>query len=91
MLNENDYPMSYKEFEKRVVELFLEDYSDDSLEEMRERIDDEVKGDNNFIGMLYGQSCFIYDNPELYGDSCKDCFKDKFLKQTPVSQLRMYL
>ncbi len=38
MLNENDYPMSYKEFEKRIIELFLEDYSDDSLEEMRKRL-----------------------------------------------------
>ena len=34
MLNENDYPMTYKEFEKRVVELFLQDYEGESLEIM---------------------------------------------------------
>ena len=25
-LNEKDYPMTYKEFEQRVIELFLENY-----------------------------------------------------------------
>lgn len=58
MLNENYYPMSYEEFEKRVIELFLENYSD----EMKNKIDEEVMEDKKLIGILYGQSCFIYDN-----------------------------
>ena len=89
--DENNYPMTYREFEKRVIELFLEDCSDDHLEDMRNMIEDEVKDENNFIGMLYGQSCFVYDHPELYGDMCKRCFEDSFLRQTPVAQLRLYL
>ncbi len=90
-LDEKNYPMTYEEFEKRVIELFLEDYSDDSLQLMKEKIVEELKEENNFIGMLYGQTCFIYDNPELYGDTCKKCFEDNFLKLTPVAQLKMYL
>ena len=37
MLNEEDYPMTYKEFEKRVVELFLENYDGEILEEMKKK------------------------------------------------------
>ena len=91
VLNEKNYPMTYKEYEKRVVELFLQDYEGKSLELMQERIDEELKNDPNYIHGFYGQDCFTYDHPEIFGETAKDTFKDNFLKQTPVAQLRMLL
>ena len=90
-LDENDYPMTYKEFEKRVIELLLEDYSGEGLRIMKQKVEEELGNDPNFIETLYGQSCFIYESPELYGDTCKKCFEDNFLRQTPVSQLKLFL
>ena len=40
VLNEENYPMTYKEYEKRVVELFLECYYGETLELMKQRVDD---------------------------------------------------
>ena len=88
-LNENDYPMSYKEYEKRVVELLLEDYEGESLEIVKAKVEDELSEDPNFIHMIYGQDCFTYDHPEIYGETCKRTFEDSFLRQTPVANLRM--
>ena len=91
MLNEEDYPMTYKEYEKRVVELFLEPYEADALEHMIEIVEDELSKDPNYIHGFYGHSCFTYDHPELYGENCKKCFDDFHLRQTPVANLRMLL
>lgn len=91
MINEENYPMSCKEYEKRVVELFLEAYEGDALQHMREVVDEELSKNPNFIQGLYGSDCFTYDHPEIYGETCKECFEDRFLRQTPVSNLRMLL
>ena len=89
MLNEENYPMTYEEYEKRVVELLLEDYEGESLEIVKARLEVELSEDPNFIHMLYGQDCFTYDHPEIYGETCKRTFEDSFLRQTPVANLRM--
>ncbi len=89
MLNEDNYPMTYKEYEKRVVELLLEDYEGESLEIIKSRLEVELSEDPNFIHMLYGHDCFCYDHPEIYGETCKRTFEDSFLRQTPVANLRM--
>ncbi len=91
VLNEKDYPMTYKEYEKRVIELFLEDYNDDILEEMMKRIDDLLSEEPNFIQTLYGHDCFTYESPHIYGENCKKSFEDDFLRQTPVAQLRLLI
>ncbi|WP_406533855.1 hypothetical protein [Methanobrevibacter sp.] len=91
MLNEENYPMSYKEFQKRVIELFLEDYSDETLQIMMDRVDEELKNDPNYIHGFYGHACWVYDNPQLYGENCKKVFEDNFLRQTPVANLRMLI
>ena len=90
-LNEKDYPMTYKEYEKRVVELFLEDYEGETLELMRDRIEDILSESPNFIEQLYGHDCFVYESPHIYGDTCKKVFEDSFLRQTPVANLRMMI
>ena len=41
-LDESKYPMTYKEYEKRVVELFLENYTGETLEEMTRRVNEEL-------------------------------------------------
>lgn len=91
MLNEEDYPMTYKEFEKRVVELFLESYEGKTLEIMMERVDEELKNDPNYIHGFYGHACFVYESPHIYGETCKKVFEDNFLRQTPVANLRMLI
>ena len=91
MLNENDYPMTYKEYEKRVVELFLEDYEGDALLLMKKRVEDVLSESPNFLEMLYGHDCFTYESPQIYGEDCKKAFEDQYLRQTPVAQLRMII
>ena len=91
VLNENDYPMTYKEYEKRVIELFLEMYEGENLKIMEKRIADELENNPNYIHGFYGQDCFTYDHPEIFGDNCKKTFEDNFLRQTPVANLRMLI
>ena len=91
VLNEEDYPMTYNEYEKRVVELFLEDYEGETLELMRQRVEEELKEDPNYIHGFYGHDCFTYDHPEIYGENCKKTFEDYHLRQTPVANLRLLI
>ena len=91
VLNEEDYPMTYKEYEKRVVELFLECYEGETLELMRQRVEEELKEDPNYIHGFYGHDCFTYDHPEIYGENCKKTFEDYHLRQTPVANLRLLI
>lgn len=91
VLNEEDYPMTYKEYEKRVVELFLECYEGEALELMRQRVEEELKEDPNYIHGFYGHDCFTYDHPEIYGEASKRTFEDNFLRQTPVANLRLLI
>ena len=90
-LNEENYPMTYKEYEKRVVELFLECYEGEALELMRQRVEEELKEDPNYIHGFYGHDCFTYDHPEIYGENCKKTFEDYHLRQTPVANLRLLI
>ena len=91
VLNEEDYPMTYKEYEKRVVELFLECYEGEALDLMRQRVEEELKEDPNYIHGFYGHDCFTYDHPEIYGETSKRTFEDNFLRQTPVANLRLLI
>ena len=85
------YPMTYEVYEKRVVELFLEDYEGDSLELMKQRVDDVLSDEPNFIQTLYGYDCFTYESPHIYGETCKRTFEDNFQRQTPVANLRLLI
>lgn len=89
--DEKDYPMTYKEYEKRVIELFLESYEGETLELMKKRVEDVLSEEPNFIQMLYGQDCFTYESPDIFGETAKKTFEDSFLRKTPVSQLRMLI
>ena len=90
-LNEKNYPMAYEEYEKRVMELFLESYDDEVMEEIIKRVNDLLKEKPNFLEAQYGYDCFTYDSPNIYGETCKETFEDNFLRQTPVANLRMLI
>lgn len=91
MLDESKYPMTYKEYERKVVELFLSEYDGEELEVMSERIERELARDPCIIEGFYGDDCFTYDNPNIYGENCKRTFEDDFLDSGVVRQLRMIL
>lgn len=79
MINEEDYPMTYEEYEKRVIELFLDLYPKDKQDVAMERINDLLKEEPEFIEALYGDTCFRYDHPEIYSETCKKVFEDYLL------------
>ena len=89
--DEKNYPMTYKEYEKRVIELLLEDIDERFRDLMMEKVEAELKNEPNYIHGFYGQDCFTYDSPDIYGDTCKKAFEDNFLKQTAVANLRKLL
>ena len=91
MLDENNYPMTYKQFEERVVELFLAKYEGEELENMKKVIERVLSESPNYIESFYGDTCFVYDNPQLYGENCKKAFEDYHLESTPVHNLRWLL
>ena len=88
MLDEKNYPMTYKEYEKRVIELLLEDCDERFRDLMMEKVEAELEKEPNFIQM---SDCFDYDHPEIYGEVSKKTFEDEFLRQTPVANLRKIL
>lgn len=78
-----EYPLSYDEFEDKVVTLFLQEYGEGREEKILEFInalkDDE---DNDYLESLYLDSCYCEDK---YGDA----FTDTGLVNQPVRLLWM--
>lgn len=87
----NKYPMTYEEYEKRVIELFLDLYPKDKQEIAKEIIDTALKEEPNLIKGLYGDTCFRYDHPEIYSETCKKVFEDYQLNSIPVRNLDMMI
>ena len=85
------YPMTYDEYEKRVTTLFLEAYPQNQQEEMANRLDKLLKEDPYFIRGLYADTCYEYDHPEIYSETCKKAFEDYLLESVPVNTLNMLL
>jgi hypothetical protein len=91
MGKEEDYPLTYKEYEEKVLELFLDEYNGEELEIMSGRIKSSLDKDPKMIERFYVNDCFTYDNPQIYGDNCKRTFEDEYLNSGVVRQLRMIL
>ena len=85
------YPMTYEEYEKRVIELFLELYPKEKQEIAKEIVDNALNEEPNLIKSLYGDTCFRYDHPEIYSETCKKGFEDYKLKSVPVRNLDMMI
>ena len=73
------YPRAYEEYEKRVIELFLENYPKNLEETMKDRLDKLLEDDSKFIDGLYGETCFRYDRQDLYGEKCKKVFYNCYI------------
>ena len=90
--NDNEtkgYPMTYEEFEKTVLELFFEYYSDEFVEILKKRLEEYEKEHPNFMKAIYDHTCWTYDSPHIYGDSCKLAFEKELLRNYPVYDLRV--
>ena len=85
------YPMTYEEYEKRVTELFLDLYPKDKQEVGKERLNDLLEAEPDFMEGLYAETCFRYDHPEIYSETCKKVFGDYLLESIPVNTLNMLL
>ena len=85
------YPLTYEQYEKKIINLFLQTYPEDKQETMVNRLDEALKDDPNLIKGLYGDNCFRYDNPQIYGDNVKNIFTDQSLESIPVNTLHQLL
>ena len=83
--------MTYEEYEKRVTELFLDLYPKDKQEVGKERLNGLLEAEPDFMEGLYAETCFRYDHPEIYSETCKKVFGDYLLKSVPVNTLNMLL
>lgn len=83
--------MTYGEYEKRVIELLLERFDEKDKEKALERVTELLEAEPNFIRGSYGQSCFHYDHPEIYGENCKRAFEDNKIDSIAVNSLDMFL
>ena len=83
IVNESKYPMTYEEFEKRVIELFLGESDSPKDLEFRKYLLNEY-GDEIIKGE-YEDACYYYDNPEYY---CNQ-FTEEHLISQPVRILEM--
>lgn len=87
-INEKNYPMTYKEYEQRVLEVFIESYPMEHQERIMDRIDKLLEDDPYFIKFLYHQDCKYYD-----GDASNSgaIFNDGALKSRPVYNLELLI
>ena len=87
--NEEDYPMTYKEYEKRVIELTIEEAQPRfTREDALERIKGVLKDDPSMLYIVYGQSCSWYKEAiEKNEDNPEQWFEDSGLSYLPVNVL----
>lgn len=91
-MNEKKYPMTYEEYEKRVIELFLEPrtYTATKKEKLEFIYDELLKNDPDFIRNLYEEDCANYDDPEMLGIVDPEyIFSDERLDAIPVYNLEL--
>ncbi|MBR2857786.1 hypothetical protein IKE96_01025 [bacterium] len=76
------YPMTYEEFEKRVIELFLEQAKSPSEKKDRKTF---VREEAGVIKGEYDYACYCYDDPKRSSNQ----FTDEKLLYQPVRILDM--
>ena len=82
-IDESKYPMTYKEYEKRVSELFLGDADSPKDLEFRKYLLNEYR--DEIIRGEYEDACYHYDDPK----SPSNQFTDEWLIMQPVRILEM--
>lgn len=81
------YPMTYEEYEKRVIELFIESYPEEHHETIKNRVDALLEEDPYFIRFLYNQDCKYYDGK---ASNAKHAFDDGALSRA-VYNLELWI
>lgn len=81
-----EYPMTYEEFEKRVIELFVGQVDSPSEKRKRKTLAREEAG---VIKSEYNYACYCYDHQEERGPVAKNVFTDDGLIRQPVRILDM--
>jgi hypothetical protein len=85
-VDESKYPMTYQEYEDKVIELFLK--NDPSNKRSRLKfLDDLLKEDPDFIYARYKEDCYSYDHTKL--DPPERIFWDYLLRSRPVHVLEL--
>ena len=87
----SEYPMTFEEYEKRVTELFLKLYPKDQQDVGLTRLNKLKESEPNLMKELYADTCFYYDHPEIYSETCKKVFEDYLLESIPVHNLNLLL
>ena len=83
------YPLTYEEYHKKIIELFLKNKTD--KEDAMNRLNNLLNAEPDFMEGLYSETCFRYDHPEIYSETCKKVFGDYLLESIPVNTLNMLL
>ena len=83
-IDESKYPMTYEEFEKRVIELFLGEADSPKDLEFRRYLLKEEKEDS-MLRREYENACYRYDHPDYHSNQ----FTDEGLLRQPVRILEM--
>ena len=83
------YPMTYEEYEKKVMELLFEGMTPVEKSETEAELKDLLNFDSEFIKNLYKSDCYDYDHcddgaPEAY-------FEDFLLQSRAVRTILMSL
>lgn len=82
-IDESKYPMTYEEYEKRVIELFLGEADSPKDLEFRRYL---LKEDGiDIIRGEYESACYRYDHPDYHSNQ----FTDEGLLRQPVRILEM--
>ena len=82
-IDESKYPMTYEEYEKRVIELFLGEADFPKDLEFRRYL---LKEDGiDIIRGEYESACYRYDHPDYHSNQ----FTDEGLLRQPVRILEM--
>lgn len=91
-MNEKKYPMTYEEYEKRVIELLLKNVVPKEKKQLIEDLNDLLDFDPDFIRNLYGSDCYYYDHPEGFGIvNPENIFSDEVLLAIPVYNIELSL
>ena len=82
-IDQSKYPMTFEEFDKRVRELLVEGFSEESKEDTLLGLKILLEEDPEFILYLYTSQCGRMDR------TGKNHFHDDTLRSQPVSTLEM--
>lgn len=79
-----EYPMTFGEYEKRVMELLFKGMNPLEKKETEEQLKDLLEFDPEFIKNLYGGDCYYYDQGQ-------DSFCEELLLSRSVQTILMSL